>query len=355
MLQIFSPPHLREEGRCLAEKNRELSGLVFATSGTTGAPKWILHSRDGLDWCARAINDHFNCTKSDVWGLALPEFHVGGFSLSHRAQLAGGDLARFEKKWEGAAFTQWAKEEAVTITSLVPTQVFDLVKAHQVCPPSLRLALIGGESLDKSIHAKALALGWPLVTSYGMTETAGLIAASQLGSTRLRPLAGWELKVGGEGQLSIAGPGLFAGYLTENGLHRVEPPFTTKDLVDISDGILTVRGRSDDQVKVLGELVDLATLRKGLAEASPGKQTTVIAVPDERRGHCLIPIIQGDEDNEETVQRWNQGLPAFSRCQPTVYLREWPCTPLGKTDFRALTREVANRQDSLLPPSANPA
>ncbi|MDQ8191424.1 AMP-binding protein [Roseibacillus persicicus] len=348
MLSVYSPPHLREDGERLAAKHPELSGYLFATSGTTGSPKWILHRREGLDICAETVNTHFHCTASDTWGLALPEFHVGGFCLTHRARQAGGQLARFEQKWDATSFSLWAQENKVTITSLVPTQVFDLVKEKQTAPPKLRLALIGGEHLNNTLHAKAIALGWPLVTSYGMTETAGLIAAGKVGETHLRPLPGWVLAKGQEGQLTIAGPGLFAGYLAESGLTETEIPFSTKDLVDFKDGLLEVRGRCDDQIKIRGELVDLHNLRAGLAELIPSRRTTVIALPEERCGYQLFPVIEGPQAFDQEISQWNNQLPAFSRCQPAVFLTDWPKTPLGKIDFRALTEQISRQQDYLL-------
>ena len=353
MARFFTPPHLAEKAKELAEAHPQLEGAVFATSGTTSEPQWVLHSQEGLDWCAETVNRHFDCSSKDVWGLALPEFHVGGYGLVHRAKLAGGSLLRFAPKWDALAFHQWLTDSKVTITSLVPTQVFDLVSLREKAPPSLRLALIGGEHLDHSLCQQALALGWPLVTSYGMTETAGLIAASAIGQSNLTPLPGWELATNNEDLLTIAGPGLFKGYLTDNGFQLASQPFTTKDLVDLTDTHLNVRGRSDDQIKILGELVDLAQLRKSLAAHLPDQKTTVISLPEKRRGHLLQPVIEGSSTDLilARLADWNDRLPPFSRCEPPLFLSNWPRTPLGKLDRQALTSQVTREQTSLLPQS----
>ena len=351
MLRLFPPPHLAEEAQALATRHPSLSGLVFATSGTSSKPKWVLHSQEGIDWCAHTVNDHFHCSSKDVWGLALPEFHVGGYCLTHRAKIAGGRLARFPKRWQPLQFQEWLSKEAVTLTSLVPTQIFDLVKNNLHSPPHLRVALIGGEHLALSLFERALELGWPLVTSYGMTETAGLIAASHPGQNQLHPLRGWTLATTVQNQLTIDGPGLFQSYLTSNDPSPIAPPFITKDIVEIVKNIITIKGRSDEQIKILGELVDLQPLRQSLSATLPEYQTALCALPDSRRGHLLVPVIEAHPSSllEQQVQTWNDQLPAFSRCQAPIFLPSWPRTPLGKTDLKTLHSQVTREQSSRLP------
>lgn len=356
-LQIYAPPHLAHEAELLAAKNRELSGSLFATSGTTGTPQWILHSQDSLDWCARTVNEHFACTTADVWGLALPEFHVGGYCLTHRAKLAKGRLARFPERWNTPQFHHWLTEENVTLTSLVPTQLFDLVQANLKCPPNLRIALIGGEHLSQATFEKARELAWPLVTSYGMTETAGLIAASQVHQRELHPLPGWQLTTTSQDRLTIDGPGLFQGHLSETGFQSASHPFITKDLVELKNNTLAIQGRSDDQIKILGELVDLAHLRKSLAAILPNHRSTLLAFPENRRGHLLVPVIESVPNDElrKQIAAWNATLPPFSRCHEPFFFMEWPSTPLGKVNYLALKKEIANERTSLLqkrPPQA---
>ena len=357
VLRLFSPPHLAERARLLTENNRKARGYVFATSGTSGEPKWIIHTQESLDWCALTTNAHFQCNSQDVWGLALPEFHVGGFQVTRRARLAKGRLAKFERKWNATEFHHWLRQENVTITSLVPTQVFDLAQAKLKAPPELRIALIGGEHLDESIFEKALSLGWPLVVSYGMTETAGLIACSDVGQKTLHPLPGWSLSSDETNLLQVSGPGLFSGYLREDGIEPAPQPFTTRDLVKIENNILTPLGRRDDQIKILGELVDLAQLRKSFAATFAKHRTTVLALPDPRRGHLLQPVLEAPADPglRESIESWNETLPAFSRCRSPHFVVRWPLTPLGKTDQQALRElvmtQIANEQDSVLPRS----
>ena len=65
------------------------SGILFATSGSSGQPKWIRHTRASLLASAAAVNQRFHATEQDVWLRALPLFHVGGMGIAARAHLSG--------------------------------------------------------------------------------------------------------------------------------------------------------------------------------------------------------------------------------------------------------------------------
>ncbi|MEM9080754.1 MAG: AMP-binding protein [Verrucomicrobiota bacterium] len=340
MLTIHTPPHLKEEALGLKKKSgQHLKGHLFATSGTTGTPKWILHSEDALDWNAHTFNTLFNITSNDQAALALPTFHVGGFMVSRRAQLANHPVSHFDQKWNPTNFLAFLTQTQATLTSLVPTQIHDLVRHNLPPPPSLRLALIGGAKLEPHLANSARKLSWPLVTSYGMTETAGIIAIENNGT--LKPLPGWKLRPSPQNLLQIAGPGLFTGQIVANEFHpRTDSWFTTSDLVNPD---LHLLGRADTQIKILGELVDLANLRSQLAALFPEHPTTIIPLPDKRRGHQLQALIETSPSNQILTHfnHWNNSLPPFSRSNKLHFLPNWPRTPLGKPILAALTEKIS--------------
>ena len=66
---------------------------------------------------------------NSVWGLALPLHHVGGLGVLARAYDIGCELEIFDQPWQEHDFVRWLETFEVTHTSLVPTQVYDLVAA----------------------------------------------------------------------------------------------------------------------------------------------------------------------------------------------------------------------------------
>ena len=328
----------------------DLEGLVlFETSGSTGPPKWIALSKQALLISAAAVNRHLGVAEDSCWGLALPLHHVGGCGVVARAIEAGCRLQQFYPRWQPLAFQAWLGQHAVTHTTLVPAQVHDLVAAGLTAPPTLLVAVVGGGQLDEVTGQAARRLGWPVLASYGMTEAGSQIATqspegldSSYHPAALPILPIWKTRVSGEGQLSIAGSALFAGTLlrASNGwefLPRADEWHLTSDRVDLANNQLTPRGRIDAMVKVLGELVDPAAIEGELLALSNATLTpgtfAIVALPDERAGHRLVPVFEAGVDPAAAaaaLAAYQNHAPGFRRLHAALVVASLPRSPLGK-------------------------
>lgn len=319
--------------------------LVFQTSGSTGEPSLVCLTREAMLANAAAVNAWLGATSQDVWLRVLPEFHVGGQSIHLRAELSGSRVVVDEGKWDAQRFIRLVSEQSVTLTSLVPAQVFDLVAAGLASPPGLRAVFVGGGRLENTLYQKARALGWPVLPSYGMTEASSQVATARLesllsppeiGGPSLELLPCWEARVNDTGCFQLRGAPLLSGRMvrTADGWESQRAVdddgwFTTNDRVTLAGRILTPLGRSDRVVKVLGELVDLDAIEAALAAAGlPPDRGVVIALPDERAG--LKPWLVTDFPAAEAIlAQANEKLPPFARLAG-VKLQELPRSPLGK-------------------------
>lgn len=328
----------------------ELRGhVLFETSGSSGVPKWIALSKTALLASAAAVNRHLEVTQDSRWGLALPLHHVGGFGVAARAYEAACRFVRFDWRWDAAAFASWLAENEVTHTSLVPTQVHDLVVAGARARSSLRAVVVGGGHLDVATGRAARELGWPVLASYGMTEAASQIATQDLSALEnlyqpapIRLLPNWRTETAPDGRLRIAGPALFSGKLRRDDGTWVFEPRTgdwhqTEDRVGIEDGYLTPLGRADSLVKVLGELVDPEAIERVLASLSGGALApgsfVVAAVPDARAEHRLVPVFDAVADADvirNALFAYAEKAPGFLKLGPAVRLENFPRSPLGK-------------------------
>ncbi len=318
-----------------AEGEEALEGhRFFRTSGSSGEEKWIALSEEALEWSARSVIEALEITKEDVLGLALPEIHVGGYGVVVRARVSGAGLARFEGRWEAEGFAEWCEREGVTVLSLVPTQVHDLVKAGCRGGDKLRVIVVGGGALDEGLADEARGLGWPVLPSYGMTETSSQVATGE----GLPLLPGWEAKVV-DGCLALRGGGLLTAVIRRKGGEffaedpKVDGWFLTQDRVEIEEGRLRVMGRADRLVKVMGELVDLENLENFWREKLGGEVAIVTRV-DERRGVTLDLFF---EAAGEGVEELNAGLPGPERLSAWRRVESMPRSPLGKIDRAALS------------------
>ena len=324
----------------------ELAGhVLFETSGSTDAPKWIAISKEALLISAAAVNRHLGVTEKSCWGLALPLLHVGGFGVASRAYEASCGFRDFGGPWDAAKFREWLALHTITHTSLVPTQVHDLVKTQLTAPTSLVAIVVGGGCLDAPTGQAARDLGWPVLASYGMTEAASQIATQGLdllktpyqpGSIPLLPI--WAARISAEDILSISGSALFSGYVSGGKfIPRTTDWHTTSDRVILENKTITPLGRADTFVKILGELVDPEAVERELLILSEGRLLsgtfTVIAIPDERAGMALVPVFESSvnlEIAEAALSLYQNQAPGFRRLKPLAVIEKFPRSELGK-------------------------
>jgi O-succinylbenzoic acid--CoA ligase len=331
--EVILPEEHPELRAWLADRDEFAGHVVFKTSGSSGVEKWVALSKAALDWSARRVIESLGMSEGDVCGLALPIIHVGGFGLALRAYLSGALLVEFEGKWNAAKFGEWCSRAGVTISSLVPTQVRDLVAEGVRAPGCMRAVVVGGGVLNAALKEEARTLGWPLLPSYGMTETSAQIATGD----GLPLLPGWEVRVENE-RLAVKGGGLLSAVITRKGgsFQALDPKvdgwYLTQDRVELQGRNLRVLGRADRQVKVLGKLVDLEVLERFWKE-KVGCEVALMARPDERRGSGIYLYLEGDDRD---VARINRGLPGPERLLAWQVLKSLPRSPLGKVDRASL-------------------
>ena len=270
--------------------------LAFATSGSTDEPRWIRHSREALLLSAAAVNRCFAVTPQDVWLRALPLFHVAGVGVEARATAAGCRLVILQGGWDVLEFIKLVNHEKVTLTSLVPTQVFDLVQTGQAAPSSLRAVLVGGGRLEPELALHAKHLGWPLRSSYGLTEAASTVAVEDAAG-RLQLLDVWEARVNADGLLEL-----------RSAVLQSPEWLVTGDRGEVTDREIRWLGRSDLLVKICGELVDISRIEASLSRLA-GREITVLALPDARAGNRLM----ASQVEGEILARYHAGCPPLDR------------------------------------------
>ena len=75
------------------------SMFLIRTSGSSGEPKWVIHSKKSILEHARMVNRHLGIRQNDVMALMLPLYHVGGLGVVARAIIGKTNLVIFDDKW----------------------------------------------------------------------------------------------------------------------------------------------------------------------------------------------------------------------------------------------------------------
>jgi len=356
--RILAPPGLEEEGVRLGQQLTGEEAIIFATSGSCGLPKWVLFRRASLLASAASVNDHLQITPDDRLLVPLPLYHVGGFGMAARSYVSGCSLRQFPGSWNAPGFREELEKSGCTLTSLVPTQVHDLVACELEAPSSLRAVVVGGAGMKEADGQAARDLGWPLLQSYGMTEAGSQVATDVLGNlsqnfraSPLSILSGWECRVGEDGCLQLRGEALFECYLRwERGeICRSEERgkggwFVSSDLVELGEKGLTMQGRIDRRVKILGELVDVQVLEDELRAHFKECEVHVLPLPDERRGWRLLPVVEGSNvEGRDAIESINGEVAGYARLEAVCAVERFPRTALGKIDVVALREEIGPR------------
>jgi len=338
---LLNPRLPAEERERLERLHRDAPPLPahvwLSTSGTTGALKLVALSKRAILASAAAVNRHLESDARDVWCCVLPPFHAGGLGIHARASLSGARVV--SAAWDASSFVELCDRERVTLASLVPAQVRDLVGTR--APASLRAIVVGGGSLAPELYEAGRAEGWRLLPSYGMTETASQVATAMLAGPELVLLDHAEARVD-EGRLAVRSEALLTGYATDDGFFdpKVDGWFVTPDVGSVSGRVLRVAGRSGDFVKIGGESVDLVRLDRLLEAITT--DAAIVAVPDERLGF-VIQLAVAACNADEIVARFNERVLPFERIRGVHRVDEIPRTALGKLRRGELAARVTNR------------
>jgi o-succinylbenzoate---CoA ligase len=349
------------------------SHCFFQTSGSEGLPKWVALSKGALLSSAAAVNAHFQVSAADHWLICLPLHHVGGFSITARVFLAGSRLSFYPQgKWQPQGFHQLCVEKAISLTSLVPTQVHDLVQQRLRAPGSLRAVIVGGGGMSQTLSDRAWQLGWRVYQSYGMTEAASQVATQAYADAPgavddLCVLPHWQVQQL-EGTLALTGPALATAYVLETMPGRWEwqpilPPFCTRDQVElwqpsspteVAAGTQHLRfiGRQAGYIKRLGELIHLAPLQQQLENLALEHGITdipiITRIPDPRADSLLILVTENAAAAATLLPRFNAQVSRLHQLSHSRQLTHIPRTALGKVDYLKLQQlllEPSERHD----------
>ena len=347
--------------------------IFLLSSGTTATSwidlKWTALSKNAFLTSAASVNQHLDLQSSDIWLNPLPSFHVGGLSIWARSFLSRSLVIQLDH-WNIQDFVRTIDEHRVTITALVPAQIYDLITEGYRSPESLRIVIVGAGALSPALEMKARELGWPLVPTYGMTEACSQIATGTLGSNDLKILPHLEVQVDADQRLSFRGDSVLSAYIylpkpsvdaaliapgngevgclasvaAEGGsLSIVEDPksvdgwFRSQDRVMLEGRTLKILGRTGDFIKIGGESVELGRLNQIFDEVRVAlgvrADVALLPVPDVRLGsviHLISDATLSDSQATSVMDQFNARVLAFEKIRRWRATDQIPRTSLGK-------------------------
>lgn len=323
----------------VAPRNYVLIPSSGSTQSSQESVKVIALTEQALINSAKRVNKEFSGNESSVWGCVLPLFHVGGLGILLRANIVGATT--FYTSWEKFS-PEWLHENKVTHLSLVPTQIYEIVQKKWDAPAYLQTVFVGGAALDLALAEQAEALGWPLVQTFGMTETASMIAVKKnIHDEYFEALP--DVEIGSENARLKIKSDSNAGYILKLNLQtqeliseKLSPWVLTNDQVEISQNKFKFLQRESDFVKIKGEGVSLNELRQVLQRSVHSHQATICDLPDARDGASLVLVILKGNDPAAILSKFNEQVRPYEKIHSYIEVDEIPVTDLGKIKYTLL-------------------
>ncbi|OMP81947.1 Hydroxamate-type ferrichrome siderophore peptide synthetase [Diplodia seriata] len=345
------------------------------TSGSTGTPKGVLVTQDNLVSNLKVLSDIYPCPEgSRLLQSCSQAFDVSVFEIFF-SWYAGMCLCSGTKDELFQDMELAIRQMGITHLSLTPT-VAALVNPHNV--PSVKFLVTAGEAVTE--HVKRAWAGKGLYQGYGPSETTNIctvrprVTHDDLINNIGAPFTNTSAFVmdevndvlvprGGVGELCFGGDQVFRGYLNM-------PELTAKKIIEhptwgriyrsgdmgrlCPDGSILFTGRSDDQIKLRGQRIELGEINSCILDSTSvtdcvtllmgvqnktAQQLVSFWVPTESSSPAT-QIVSVDKNTQgvvaEIFDNLANKLPVYMLPNALVPVTAIPMTVQGKTDKRKL-------------------
>lgn len=299
------PPYIKDGEKLLAcWKEQNLSGHIFlCSSGTTGKTelKSYAISKQALLENARAVNSFLGASRGQKWLASLPIYHVGGLSIWARSYLLNSLPVVPVGKWN----VDWFQLGHFEYASLVPFQLYDLIKADVVLAKEIKGIFIGGDFCPQEMVRQGLELGYPLIGTFGMTEVCSQLASKYLdwdedGFLEILPIH--KIHDGVVTSKSICTLEIMLRD-DEVNVKRFNGKYHLQDKYELDGHRIKPLGRSDGLIKIKGRLVLRHELESSafeiFNELDLYKNCALVFAPDDVWGSKPLVLLEASRKDEK--------------------------------------------------------
>jgi O-succinylbenzoic acid--CoA ligase len=315
---------------------------MIPTGGTGGKVRFAIHDQDSLRAAVLSLSEALAARGLPrvIHGASLtPPWHVSGLMPVIRARETGGAFAVLDGRFTPDKPLPAVEMPAggTRMASLVPAQLDRLLSRPdgEAWIRQWDIILLGGSSVPTSLLRLIRERQLPIALSYGMTETAAVVALAWPENLREGEIPAGHLLPGvttstRDGQLFIEAPGLCHGHWPAAPMSR---PFATGDIGEIlPDGRVRVTGRVDRLIATGGEKVDPSRVEAVLTAPGLARAALVMGMLDEAWGRLVVAMVIAHPSQEADLRAAAAVLEPAARPRRYVFVEELPFDARGKVD-----------------------
>ncbi|MDW3191885.1 MAG: amino acid adenylation domain-containing protein [Cytophagales bacterium] len=362
---------------------------VIYTSGSTGNPKgcmlthqsiinridWMWH-KYGFESSDVILQKTTNTFDVSVWEIFMP--------LCWGTKMV---LCEKEDTHTPTLITNLIRKHGVSCLHFVPSMLSAYIREEfgkedlQEQLKSLRRVITSGEALPiETVQTWYKTLNIPIQNLYGPTEASIDVTSFEVSKSneiipigkpinntttyildqyhRLQP-------IGVPGEICLGGDGLAKGYLNRPDLTAekfIAHPFQsgkriykTGDLGRwLPDGNIEFLGRIDDQVKIRGFRIELGEIENQLLTHDQIAESVVVVKQQDEDKYLVAYYVSPEEIDSSSLRgHQSEQLPDYMLPSFYVHLSEFPLTPNGKIDKKALPDPEVSASEDYLAPSTH--
>lgn len=250
----------------------EEAAVILCTSGTTGLPKGIVHTRESIMSNIEGILEYFHINNSDHILIARPLCHSAVFTGELLTGLvSGANITFYQDKYHPGGVLQRIMAGNITVMGATPTMLFHMACLHTSDEPfPLQKLVVSAEPMNPQTarKIKKVFANTEIYSVYGLTEAGPRVSYlkpdefHELDSSVGLPLKNVTIKItdedntelppGHRGAIWVKSPSLMKGYYKDDVLtNRVlnQGWFNTGDIgYKDENGYLYICGRADDMI-----------------------------------------------------------------------------------------------------------
>jgi long-chain acyl-CoA synthetase len=338
------------------------AAVLLTTSGTTGQPKFVVHTPATLSAIADSFL-HLGLDEKQIAINAVPMMHVGGLATFLGCIRFGMPMFLFERFDPDAVLDEIERHRCSWLIG-VPQMYAAIVESQRTRPrrvDTIRFCLVAGDvcppQLQQDFHDT---FGVPLRSFWGSTETFGTFTFGLQPGPVSRPAPGTLFRLvddkgepaprGEVGELLVRGPSVTIGYWSGPGEISVPSDgwFHTGDLMwEGEQSELWFVSRKKDLIIRGGSNISPIEVERVLTAHPAVRDAAVIGIPDPTLGQRVVGLVRlienpGNSVLADILADARAGLADYKVPEWLEIVDEIPRNALGKIDRKSLLALISD-------------